>query len=222
MKFSFVGTSHLAKTLRRAAALRGLDVVPSGADLFFVAEDVLDHSDTSLVHVLFEQLLLDVSVPIVLVSQVPPGTTRKWAGDQTHRVFYQVDTLRLKDALHRAVYPEQIVIGCADPTIPLPLAYQEYLMAFDCPVLQMSYESAEVAKCGINYVLAKQIEAANHIADAAYVTGADYDDVERVLRNDSRIGPDAYLKPGQPNQHLNRDVNTIRHLNKPSTLAAVE
>lgn len=203
--------------MSRAAEMRGFRIVDFRGDIVFAAEDVLDHADLVTAHLLFEGALdptasMNRDRPIVLVSQVPPGTTRKWAGDQSHRVFYQVDTIIMKSALERAYAPEQIIVGCADPAVPLPLVYQEYLLAFNCPVLQMKYESAEVAKCGINYMLAAQIVAANDVAAAAYVTGADYDDVERALRNDARIGPKAYLRPGHTNQHLSRDVDTVRRL----------
>lgn len=212
VKIAFAGGSHLCQTLRRVAQLRGLDVVASAADLFFVAEDVLDHGDLVRPHAIFEQLLMDVQEPVVLVSQVPPGTTRRWAAEHSHRVYYQVDTIIMRSALTRAYAPEQLVVGCAYPKEPLPLAYQEYLMAFKCPVWQVSYETAELAKCAINYVLAKQIEAANDIAAAARNVGADYHHVEVILRTDARIGPRAYLRPGKTNQHLDRDVATVRRL----------
>lgn len=73
----------------------------------------------------------------------------------------------------------------------------------------MSYESAEMAKCAINYMLAEQVRAARDLSTAALVCGADYEDVRRAMHNDARIGQHAYLRPGRTNQHLQRDVDTV-------------
>ena len=202
---------HVGETLARAARMREFQVVADlghGQELLFAACDVVDHSNLDEAQSVFHALALGTTAPLIHVSQVPPGTTRKWAGDRKD-VFYQVDTIIMSRAVQRARAPEQFIVGCADPGAPLPLAYQEYLAVHDCPVLQMSYESAEVAKLGINYVLAKQVEAASELVTACGAVGADYPDVERALRGDARIGQHAYLRPGRTNQHLQRDVDTV-------------
>jgi UDPglucose 6-dehydrogenase len=84
-------------------------------------------------------------------------------------------------------------------------------------VLQTDLESAELAKLAINYFLNAQIETTNTLAAVAAKVGANWSDVAAVLRNDARIGPRAYLMPGHPNEHLLRDVNTIRKLRDAST-----
>lgn len=210
------GQSHLAQTIAAAARMRGFDVgtgTNAFAALSFAAEDVLDHEDLKAARAVFDGCFGETSQPVVLVSQVPPGTTRKWAGGRSAEVFYQVDTIIMRNALPRVYAPQQIIVGCADPNIPLPLVYQEYVMAHDCPVLQMSYESAEMVKCSINYMLAKQIEAANELAAACEKVGAIYDDVRAALHNDARIGQYAYLRPGKTNQHLDRDIKTLNAAN---------
>jgi len=53
----------------------------------------------------------------------------------------------------------------------------------------------------------KQIEATNDLFRAAQFAGADWASVERGVRGDKRIG--AYTQPGNPNDHLLRDVRTI-------------
>jgi UDP-glucose 6-dehydrogenase len=126
-------------------------------------------------------------------------------------VFYQADTIIVRNAIARLLRPEQFIIGCKDPDEPLPIPYQQYLALHDAPVLQMSYESAELAKCAINYVLAKQIDVANELDKIAFnIAGASYFDVEKALRGDQRIGRHAYLRPGRANEHLKRDVKTLR------------
>lgn len=208
------GRTHLAQTLMTAAAMRGIDAYDfhNGGDLKFAAADVEDHADLAAAEGAFRQAMSISDVPVILASQVPPGTTRAWAGEDAPRVFCQVDTIIMREALPRAYAPEQFIVGSVDPEAPLPLAYQEYLMAFGCPWLQTSYESAELAKCAINYVLAKQIEAANDLAAAAKVCGAHYTDVAAIMHGDARIGRKAYLRPGRTNQHLDRDIRTVCEL----------
>lgn len=220
MKICVVGGGHLAETTAVAAQVRGFTVrcpelvmSADDCDLCMVAVDVLDHSELGAVNRVIGDLLFGAAarkstVPVVILSQVPPGYTRRWR-EVYDCLYYQVDTIIVDRALDRMVNPEQIVVGVACPDAPLPITYQRYLLAHQCPVHVMSYESAEVAKCAINFALASQIELAHRLDRYSRRVGADYADVERVLRGDARIGPHAYLRPGEPNQHLLRDVTTI-------------
>ncbi len=212
MKIEVLGDSHLAQTLKRAAVLRGfvVDSPVSEVELTFVAEDVYDHANVQEVDTWMPYAIDKThgEHPVIVISQVPPGWTRKWSAT-VRDVFYQVDTIIMNTALDRMVYPEQFVIGCLDPEKPLPLAYQEFLIGFAAPILKMNYESAELVKLGINYFLTAQINTTNTLAAVAKAIGADWEQVKKGLQNDKRIGKYAYLRPGQPNIHLNRDVATI-------------
>src|SRR5262249_19882548 len=84
--------------------------------------------------------------------------------------------------------------------------------AFNCPIVRMNYESAELCKLAINYYLAKQIETANELAQLADALGAYWPDVVSGLRLDKRIGEHAYIVPGEIGGHLPRDVKTIERL----------
>lgn len=210
------GESHLAETARLAARLSGFRVDEGHPDIIFAAQDVDDHADLSGARAAFAdayalRLSRAAAAPIVLLSQVPPGTTRDWAGD-SRDIYYQVDTIIVQQAVHRMSAPPRIIVGCADKDAPLPLAYQAYVAAHGCMLLKMSYESAELAKCAINYALAEQIKVARDLDRAALEVRASYEDVELALRSDHRIGPHAYLRPGQANAHLNRDVATIAEI----------
>jgi len=132
---------------------------------------------------------------IVVLSQVPPGFTR------AHRkpdraLYYQVETLVFGRAVERALTPERIILGCADPRAPLPPALSTYLGAFGCPILPMTYESAELCKISINCCLAASISVANTLAELCERVGADWSEIAPALRLDARIGPQAYLAPG--------------------------
>src|SRR6266852_1444269 len=81
---------------------------------------------------------------IVVLSQVPPGFTR--GRQRPGRIlYYEVETLVFGAATERALNPERTIVGCADPGNPLPPAYANWLLARNCPVLAMRYESAELA-----------------------------------------------------------------------------
>ena len=211
-KFAVYGEGHLADVLRAELTMHNALRDEGSCALAFAAQDITDHDDVDQLPaalVAFEKATLHRYA--VVLSQVPPGWMRRAVGAR-QGVFYQVDTIIVKRAVARMLRPEQFIIGCADPEAPLPLAYQEYLALHDCPVLQMSYESAEVAKCAINYMLSAQVRVAGELSAASAKVGANYEDVRRAMHNDARIGPHAYLRPGRTNQHLDRDVEALKRL----------
>jgi UDPglucose 6-dehydrogenase len=229
MLIGFSGMSHLGQTMREAARLRGFETTVDDlekSDLIFVTQDVEDHDDLRAVDRHMSHAF-EFDVSIVLMSQVPPQYTRGWY-DRIHldnwRLFYQVDTIIMNAALRRATFPERFVVGCGNPQVVLPRPYREYLAAFDCPIVQMTYEGAELTKLAVNYYLSKQVEATNELVQIAKEMNIDWDEMIPGIKLDARIG--AYLKPGDPRGgHLGRDVKTIEKLleevcTTPSSLAA--
>jgi UDPglucose 6-dehydrogenase len=147
---------------------------------------------------------------LVVLSQVPPGFTRGLSRPLATR-YYQVETLIFGRAIERAMYPERFIVGCADPAVPLPAALAAYLSAFECPILPMRYESAELCKISINMVLVAQVSCANTIAELCENIGADYGEIVPALRLDRRIGAYAYISPGMgiSGGNLERDLATF-------------
>jgi UDPglucose 6-dehydrogenase len=158
-------------------------------------------------------------VILVVLSQVPPGFTRR-ISDRVGRVrpdltvIYQVETLIFGRAAERAMQPERFIIGCADPETPLPDRYAGFLDAFQCPLLPMRYESAELAKISINMFLVSSITTANTLAEMCEAIGADWSEIAPALKLDKRIGPHAYLAPGLgiSGGNLERDLVTVHTL----------
>ena len=196
-------------------------------ELVFLSRDVpTDARDQSQLAAL--DAILDDVIPamatgsiLVVLCQVPPGFTRALA--DRHRaglaarglnLFYQVETLIFGNAVARALYPERYIIGCADPVVDLPAPYARLLAAFDCPVLQMRYESAELAKISINVCLVASVSAVNTLAELCEATGADWQEIVPALKLDKRIGPHAYLQPGLgiAGGNLERDLATVTGL----------
>lgn len=147
---------------------------------------------TSLTQLVLQQV--DPEIPVILMSQVPPGFTRA-VGAGRARLFYQVETLIFGDGLRRALEPERYIFGCSDNR-EIPESVEKWHAAGQCPVLSMSLESAELAKMSINTFLAAQLMTTSTLAELAASIGADWSDIAETLRLDRRIGMHAYLTPG--------------------------
>ena len=195
---------------------------PSGladCDLVYIARDVPtdDHgiSDVSAITDLIDRVQPHIreNAVIVILCQVPPGFTRKLS-DTDPRFYYQVETLIFGRAVERALRPERLIIGAADARAELPKPFNTVLSAFDCPVLTMRLESAELAKISINMCLVASIGVTNTMAGVCEVVGADWSEIVPALRLDARIGPSAYLKPGLglTGGNLERDLATVINL----------
>ena len=216
----FLGTSHAAQHLQDAAFRKGVTLChqPHTADLIFISEDTPtnDKGERQLapIHALIDSVK-DLGKPIVLTSQVPPGFTRSLQLPQG-MIFHQAETLRIKDAMYRALKPEYIVIGsyAYGSYDLLPQAYLDYLGLFSCQKMVVTFEDAEFSKIAVNMMLAAQVDATNRLAAAAAKADVSWWHVSEVMKLDTRIGPHAYLTPGrwQDSTHLMRDYVTLEAL----------
>lgn len=192
----------------------------AACDLVYVAPDVpvdaQGRSDTAIVDAMLDWCLPAVSqgCTVVVLSQVPPGFTRRRVTDKGRELYYQVETLIFGRALERAMKPERYIVGCAEPGRPLPAALTAHLGRYGCPILPMRYESAELTKISINLFLVAQLSTTNTLAELCERIGADWTEIAPALRLDARIGPQAYLQAGLGvgGGNLMRDVETARRL----------
>lgn len=159
--------------------------------------------------------VLDQAACLVILSQVSPGFTRKIDFDHK-RIFYQVETLIFGRAVERAMYPERFIVGCDNPSLPLPEYLNKFLNTFHCPILSMRYESAELAKISINICLVASISAANTLAEICENIGADWSEIVPALRLDRRIGQHSYIVPGLgiSGGNLERDLHSVLRLSE--------
>ncbi len=153
---------------------------------------------------------------LVIMSQVPPGFCRELAGyfgPELH-LFYQVETLVFGNAVERAIHPERFMVGSSDVLNGLPEHYRRYLDAFECPVLTMRYESAELCKIAINCFLVASVSTTNMLSEICECIHADWAEIAPALRLDQRIGRYAYLSPGLgiAGGNLERDLVTVERL----------
>ncbi len=156
---------------------------------------------------------------LVVHSQVPPGFTRDFfrrIGSKIRpadiALFYQVETLIFGQAVQRALQPERYIVGTAGSG--LTEAYSALLNAYNCPVFEMKYESAELAKISINLFLISTVCTTNMLAEICEKTGASWAEIAPTLKLDRRIGPYAYLAPGLgiSGGNLERDMATVIRL----------
>jgi UDPglucose 6-dehydrogenase len=142
------------------------------------------------------------------------GSVAAGAAPADARLFYQVETLVFGAAVERALHPERYIVGAARPDAPLPSPYRAWLDSFNCPVLVMRYESAELAKIAINCFLVSSVATTNTLAEVCEAVGAEWSEIAPALRLDRRIGPHAYLAPGLgiAGGNLERDLATVQGL----------
>lgn len=152
---------------------------------------------------------------VVILCQVPPGFTRKieWPKD---KLYYQVETLIFGRAVERAMYPERFILGCADPIKSIDERLLNYLSSFECPILPMRFESAEMAKISINMCLVSTVSTVNTLAEVCENIGADWSEIVPALHLDKRIGEYSYLTPGLgiSGGNLERDLATVLRYSK--------
>ncbi len=190
------------------------------ADLVVIAPDVptddSGRADRSGLRALIKDLDAGVSAetPFIVMSQLEPGFCRSMSLKPNRPFYHQVETLIFGQALARAVSPERIIVGCKNPEDPIHPVVLQYLKAFECPLLPMSYESAELAKIAINCFLVAQVSTTNMLAELCEEVGADWRQVSPALRLDKRIGKHAYLSPGLgiAGGNLERDLQAVSDL----------
>ena len=208
------------------------DPVPAlaDADVLWIAFDTpvdeQDNADPSYIEKNFEAIsgFLQDKTKIIISSQVPVGFTR-YLTKKFHesypkkRVFiaYSPENLRLGKALKTFLEPDRIVIGTEPDE-------KEILYPFFSSISTrqewMGIESAEMTKHAINAFLATSVCFANEIATLCECMGANAKDVERGLKTEGRIGPKAYLNPGNAfsGGTLARDVRFLQNMGKKNQL----
>jgi UDPglucose 6-dehydrogenase len=150
--------------------------------------------------------------PIVLTSQVPPGFTRSLGLP----IFCMAETLRIKDAMDRALNPEQFILGVPDPenhAIP-HRARRIYVRPCESARAYRQLRGSRILEDRDQYVPRGAGGPTNKLAAAAEKVGARWEPIAKVLATDKRIGPHAYLTPGrwQDSSHLLRDHYTLEEI----------
>jgi UDPglucose 6-dehydrogenase len=164
---------------------------------------------------------------VVVSSQLPVGSVatlqeRCEAARQDAELRFACvpENLRLGRALESFREPDRIVAGVRTEADRVELA--EMLAPFSSEVQWMRVESAEMTKHALNGFLATSVAFINEIAAICESVGADAEEVARGLKSERRIGPRAYLGPGDAfaGGTLARDIGFLRGLAKREGLSA--
>ena len=151
-------------------------------DLVYISLDVktnnVGESNLTDVKQLIEDVIsiLEKDQILIILSQVAPGFTKSYS-KKYKNIFYQVETLIFGKAYERAMYPERYIIGCLNPHKELPKKFNYFLKQSNCPILKMSFESAEFTKISINMCLISSITIANKMAEICENIGADWNEI---------------------------------------------
>lgn len=203
-----------------AAALSQCDVLWVCFDTPVDAEDGADVQ--SVVREIEKLLpLVKAQVLVIISSQMPVGTTNQLSKaaaraypDKSITFACLPENLRLGKALDIFLNPDRIVIGLDN------LAFKDTLInllkPFSEKLIWMSIVSAEMTKHAINSFLALSVTFINELAALCETVGANARDVEAGLKSEERIGPKAYLRPGDAiaGGTLMRDVNYLTELGR--------
>jgi UDPglucose 6-dehydrogenase len=139
---------------------------------------------------------------VVLISaQMPVGSVARLersfaAGARNRNVDFACspENLRLGRAIGVFLDPGRIIIGVRSERARERLA--PLLTKFCQNLMWMNVESAEMVKHALNSFLALSVTFTNELATIAERVGANATDIERALRSDPRVGPNAYVKAG--------------------------
>jgi UDPglucose 6-dehydrogenase len=185
--------------------------------------DINDNADVSFVEEQVKKIMphLKKNVIILFSSQLPVGTIKKIQEfskknfpKKKFKFACSPENLKLGNALNVFLNPDRVIIGINDKKIKNILA--QLFKPITKQIMWMKIESAEMTKHTINSFLATSIIFANEIASICEKVGANYLEIEKGIKSDSRIGQKAYLSAGKPiaGGTLLRDVN---FLNKKKT-----
>ncbi len=196
----------------------------SKCDLIYISKDVPTNSngksDLKPIKKIIKHLSFLKDKPrLIILSQVNPGFTRKLNWNKK-KLFYQVETLVFGNALKRALKPERIIIGSNNSNEKIDSKLKSFLNKFKCPILNMNYESAELAKISINMFLVSSITTTNLLSELSNRIGAHWADISKALKLDRRIGGHAYLSPGLgiSGGNLERDISSVIQMNNKMNL----
>lgn len=136
---------------------------------------------------------------LVVMCTTLPGYCDTKAGEAlAHHYYlsYNPEFIAQGRILHDQQYPDQVLIGEADPEAGDKIVAVYRKMCLNHPAFfRMSRKSAEIAKIGTNCFLTMKISFANAIGDLAQSVGADTDKILAAIGADARIG-EKYLHYG--------------------------
>ena len=202
-----IGNGHLAKTIKESVENLGL-----AGDAVIIAIDTPINEDFTVDLSEIEGAMVGVREfdgLVILMSPVPVTSLKTLRKALGRDFVYNPENLRLNAGRELYIYAERQIIGCSKKLKP---EMEKFYSWYRGELLFMSLESAAMVKHGVNVFLASSIILANRLKADCDKVGAKYDDVILGMKSDSRIGQKAYLTPGEPSNHLKRDLKILQSL----------
>lgn len=207
------GWLHFTDNYREAVADSEVIVIavgtPSNQD-GSVNLDYLHSAIDSMIPYLKEKVI------VVVKSTVPPGTFADLAErikSQTQVAFELASVpefLREGTAVQDTLNPDRVVIGTTSQSAFTVL--ESLHKPLKAPIIKTNPESAQLSKYTANAYLATRITFINQIADLCEKSGADVEEVIRVIGLDKRIGSHYwYPGPGYGGSCFPKDVKELAH-----------
>jgi UDPglucose 6-dehydrogenase len=178
-----------------------------GAEIIWVTHDTpVDDQDRADPEVVLRDVRAAIPLSgkgalFLVSSQLPAGSVgglaafAKSIGRDDLEFACSPENLRLGQALKVFSDPDRLV--CGVPSERAKGILSGFLSTIVERIEWMGVASAEMTKHAINAFLATSVSFANEIASVCERVGADAKEVERGLKTERRIGPGAYLGPGQ-------------------------
>ena len=218
-----IQAGNLANKLRFSADLNDV----SDADIVWITYDTpVDDNDIADVSYVTDKIIAMYShikkhALVIISSQLPVGTARQLQNacqdlfPEKQISFACIpENLRLGKAIQIFTQPDRFVAGIQNETDKEKII--RVLEPFTQNIVWMSMESAEMTKHALNAFLATSVVFINELAVLCEKVGANASEVERGLKSEERIGPKAYLRPGNAiaGGTLARDVNYLIEIGK--------
>lgn len=223
-----IRASRLAGRLRfavpSAASLQNAQVVwiafdtPVDDDDYADVGWVLDQATEALRHTGPDALVVvSAQLPVGSIADLQRRMAALGRGDL--RFACVPENLRLGNAIETFSSPDRFVAGVSSQADADELG--SLLTRFG-PVEWMGVESAEMTKHALNAFLATSVAFINEVAAICERVGADASEVARGLKSEQRIGPRAYLSPGDAfaGGTLARDIRFLAELADANRLPA--
>lgn len=204
----------------------------AASDIIWITYDTpVDDNDIADVDAVINEIKHIISLAhnkalILISSQIPVGTTRELQqfaasiyAEKRIRFAVSPENLRLGKAIEVFTKPDRVIVGLeSDADKPL---IQALFKPFTDNIIWMSTASAEMTKHALNAFLATSVVFINELSTLCERVGANAREVERGLKSEERIGPKAYLRPGNAiaGGTLARDVNYLIQLGEREELA---
>jgi UDPglucose 6-dehydrogenase len=156
-------------------------------------------------------------VYLIISSQINPEFFNKIKNtikiNENIKIFYLVDTLQMGNSIDKFLNPYQIIIGGEKKEKDNIL---EIFKKFKSKKIYLKIEEAIIIKMAINIYLSFSVTFANIIDNLSRQYNSNYSNIVKVLKNDQRIGCNAYINPslGFSGGHLERDLFFLYKITK--------